>query len=197
MKNFKYIFTVLIMFLSLNSAGFAQVFNFEKNPNLSNAIFPAGTFFKGKLQNELSSAKSVIGDKVYLILPFDVKLGEITCIPKKTLISGQIINIHKAQFGKNGYIQVKFNSMKFPDGWETGLSAYIWSGTGTGIIGGDTTKRKIYKKIPHYIEDLGIVAQLVESGDRVMGQEKYLPAGTECIIVLDNDMKVRYLNKLQ
>ena len=78
MRAFKYIFAVMIVILSLNSAGFAQVFSFEKNPNFKNATFPSGTLFRGALQNQLSSANSKIGDKVYLLIPFDVKIGENT-----------------------------------------------------------------------------------------------------------------------
>jgi len=199
-KNFnkiiKYILAVFVIFFSINTAGFAQVFNFEKNPNLSNIVFPAGTLLKGRLQNELSSGKLVIGSIVCFSIPFDVKIGKITGIPKDTLIIGQVIQVQKAQTGRNGLIQIKFDEIQFPDGRETQLSAHIWNRGEQGILGGEVTKRTSYKKVPHYIQDIGIVTSIVETGQRAQGKEKYLPAGTECIIVLDDDLQVRYLEKL-
>lgn len=200
MKNFnkflKYFLTIFVIFFGMNSAGFAQVFDFEENPNLSTVVFPAGTLFKGKIQNELSSDKIVIGNRVYFLIPFNVKIGKITCIPKNSLVTGKVIQAQKAQPGRNGSIQIKFDEIQFPDGWKTQLSAHVWSQGEQGIIGGELTKRTLYKKVPHYIEDIGIVVALKETGERAMGQEKYIPAGTECIIVLDNDLKVKYLEKL-
>ena len=194
-KSLKYIFATLVVIFSLNSAGQAQVFNFEKNPNLSTVTFPAGTLLKGALQNELSSEKAAVGDIVYLLIPFSVKIGEATCIPKKSLLIGQIIQAQKAQIGRNGFLQIKFDYIKFPDGWGTPLSAHIWSGKGDGVIGGELTKRTAYKKVPHYMQNLGIIAQLVETGQRSLGKERFIPVGAECIIVLDNDLEVKYLEK--
>lgn len=193
-KHIFILFALSLLFL-LNSAGFCQVFKFEKNPREHIATFPAGTFFKGVLQNEISSEKNGVGDKVYMIIPFDVKIGEVTCIPAQTLIIGEIIQIQKAQEGKNGFVQIKFDQMVFPDGTGTQMSGHIWSGN-KGILGGETTKRIAYKKVPHYIEDIGIVAKLVETGDRAMGKNKILPVGTECVVVLDNALKVNYLERL-
>lgn len=190
MKIIKNIAIFLTLFFILNLPVFAQVFSFEKQPNDNTATFPAGTLFKGVLQNRLSSAKSKVGDKVYLILPFDVKIGEITCIPAKSLVVGQVIDAQKAKEGRNGSIQVKFEKIMFPDGWTTKLAARLWDRTGQGIIGGEVTHRAAYKKVPHYMEDIGTVAQLVETGPRTMGREKVINPGTEFIIVLDDDLEV-------
>jgi hypothetical protein len=178
------------VFFALNSGALSQMFSFEKSPNLDIATFPAGTLFKGRLQNQLSSASNKIGDQVYLLIPFDIKIGKITYIPKKSMVIGQVIQAQKAKQGKNGYIQLKFEYIKFPDGWGTPLSAYVWSETGGGILGGEITKKVSFKKIPHYMSDIGTVVQLVETGQRAMGQEKIIPSGTEFIIVLDNDLEI-------
>jgi len=191
MKVLKYIFVALMLVFSLNSAGFAQMFSFEKNPHQGTATFPAGTFLKGILKNQLSSAENRVGDKVYLLIPFNVKIGKITCIPKNSLITGHVTQVQKAQQGRNGFVQVKFDYIKFPDGWGTSISAHVWNREGKGNIGGESTKKVTYKKIPHYIENIGIVAQLVETGPGVMGQDKLIPEGSEFIIVLDNDLEVK------
>lgn len=196
MKIFKYILTALFVVFALNSAGFAQVFSFEKNPNLKTITLSAGTLIKGVLKNQLSSTNSKMGDKVYLLIPFNVKIGEVTCIPKKSLLIGQVIQVQKSQQGKNGFVQIKFESLQFPDGWGTPISAHIWSSNGQGLIGGEITKRVSYKKIPHYTSDSGTIAQLVESGPRAMGQETFINAGTEFIIVLDNDLEIIHNSNL-
>lgn len=190
MKFLKYIFAALFVFFLFNSAGFCRVSNFEKNPNPHTVTFSAGTLLQGILQEQLSSANNSVGDKVYLLMPSDIKIGKITCIPKKSIITGQIIQAQKAREGKNGFIQIRFDSIEFPDGWGTQLLAHVWNNEATGVIGGETTKRSTYRKIPHYIESMGIIAQLIETGPRITGKEKFIPAGTEFVIVLDNDLKV-------
>jgi hypothetical protein len=129
-------------------------------------------------------------------MPSDVKFGKITCIPKKSLIIGQVIQVQKAKVGKNGLLQLKFEAIQFPDGWSTQLSAHVWNRDGQGVIGGETTKRVNYRKVPHYVEDMGIFAQLVETGSRAMGKGRFIPVGAECIIVLDNDLEIKCLEKL-
>ncbi len=195
-KANKYIlFFALILFFSIKLAGLAQVFSFETKQNLSTAIFPAGALFKGIIQNEVSSDSSHVGDKVYLLIPFDIKIGKITCIPKKSVVAGEVIRVEKAQQGRNGLLQIKFDYIKFSDGWGTKLTAHIWNHQGDGVIGGEPTRKNDYKKVVHYIEDIGAVVQLVETGSRIMGKEKFIKVGTEIIIVLDNNLEVRYLDK--
>ena len=186
MKVFKYIFAILFLVFSLNSAGLCQ-----NNPHSGAAVFPAGTLLKGVLQNRLSSLNSKIGDKVYLLIPFDVKIGEITYIPKKSLLIGQVLQTQKAREGKNGFVQINFEYLELPDGWGTDISAHVWSFDGRGIIGGEITRRVSYRKIPHYTETTGVIVQLIESGSRAMGKEKVISAGTEFIIVLDNDLAIK------
>ena len=187
MKTFKYILVALFVVFSINSAGFAQV-----HPNTNTATFPAGTFLKGSLQNQLSSAINAVGDKVYLLIPSNVKIGEVACIPEKSMVIGEIIQLQKAKQGRNGFIQIKFESIVFPDGWGTQLLAHIWDSEGKGILGGELTKKIDHRQIPHYTECMGTIVQLVEIGDRAMGAEKVVPAGTEFVIVLDNDLEVSY-----
>lgn len=200
MKNFykfiKYFLAVFVIFFSVNLQGFAQIFNFEKNPNLSTVTFPAGTLFRGRIQNELNSGKVVIGDMVYFVIPFNVKMGKVTCIPKDALVTGRVVQVQKAKPGRNGLLQIKFDEIQFPDGWKTEFSAHIWTRDNQGIIGGELTKKTSLRKVPHYIEGIGTVASTVQVGQRAPGKEKKLPAGTECVIVLDKDLHVKYLEKL-
>lgn len=195
MKYLKYIFASLIIFFSITTTGFCQIFSFEKNPYENSVVLPAGTLFRGILKTELSSEKNVVGDPVYVVLPFNIKMGKYTCIPKQTLLVGEVIQVQKAQKGRNGLLQIKFDGIRFPDGTGSQLSAHIWNRDNKGIIGGEVTNRTSYKKMPHYIEDVGTIAQVIETGERAMGKEKRIPSGIECIIVLDNDLEVKYWEK--
>jgi len=196
MQNLKYILITFFMIFLIMPANAAQVFSVSTKQNMKTANFPAGALLKGKILNNLSSTESRTGDVVYTQLVSDIKLGKTTCIPKKTLLSGEVIRVDKAKQGRNGIVQVKYNYMKFPDGWGTPFSGRIWTQQGDGIVGGEPTKRSTYRRVPHYIEGIGSVVQLVETGNRVMGKEKFVKIGTEIIIVLDNNLELPYLEKL-
>jgi hypothetical protein len=195
MKLIKYIFIALILFFSLNMAGYCQMFSFERHPTDDTVTLPAGTLFRGVLENNLSSERNKIGDRVLLLIPFDVKFGKFTIIPKKSYLVGQFIQVQKAQRGRNGLFQVKFEEIRFPDGKGARISAYIWNGNDKGVVGGEITKRMEVKKVPHYYENYMPFAQLIETGERVKGREVKIEAGTECVIVLDNDFEVKYWEK--
>jgi len=190
MKSLKIIFLTLITSLSLGLAGNCQMFSFEQSSYQKRASFPAGSFLKGYLQNQLSSNKNKVGDPVYAIISYDVKIGKITCIPKNTLLTGHVTQISPPVEGRNGYIQVKFDYITFPDGWGTSLSGHVWNTTGKGMIGGEATKKTLYRKIPHYVENVGTFVQLVEVGQGEMGKETVVTQNTEFIIVLDSDLNV-------
>jgi len=190
MKLLKTIFLTLIITLFFGMAGNCQMFSFEQSSYQKKATFSAGTFLKGFLQNQLSSSENKVGDSVYVIIPYGVKIGKITCIPKNTLITGHITQVGKPVTGYNGYIQVKFDYITFPDGWGTTFSGHVWNLGGKGILGGEATNKTLYRKIPHYMENVGTVVQLVAVGQGAMGKETTVEKNTEFIIVLDSDLNV-------
>jgi hypothetical protein len=175
----------------------AQVFSFKAKSDSGMATFPKGTMIKTKLIDTLSTKQNKVGDPVQLITVSDLLVGKAICIPEGALLTGQIIRLDHATQGRDGYFQVTINKITFPDGWNTKMLGTFWTGDGTGIIGGGTTSGSEYKKVPHFIEGIGGVNQLVKTGPLVMGQERAMVAGSEVIVVLESDLKVSYLESLE
>lgn len=192
----KQIIILCIFLLSITSAN-AQVFSFESESKEHTAVFPRGTMIKAVLQNTISTKINNVGDAAVFIVDSDLLIGNAICIPEGSYLYGKVLRIEKAKKGRDGLIQIIIYKIMFPDGWQTQMSGRIWTRDGTGIMGGNTTKRVEYKKIPHYIDRIGPVAQLVKTGERKMGQERAMPAGKNYIIVLNQDLKVNYLESFE
>ncbi|NLF82811.1 MAG: hypothetical protein GX568_02355 [Candidatus Gastranaerophilales bacterium] len=197
MKFLKTLVLLLVMtFLTINAA-YAQVFSFEAKSYSSTAIFPKGTMIKAKLLDSISTKDNKVGDSFSLITVSDLLVGKAVCIPEGSLLTGRIVRLEKAKEGQDGYFQAIIDKITFPDGWKTTMSATFWTSDGTGIIGGGATSGTSYKKVPHFIQGIGGVVQLVKTGPLMMGQERALPAGSEVIVVLENELKVLYLESLE
>ena len=184
------------MFL-VGSKAYSQVFSFEAASDTGTATLPRGTMIKAVLQQTISTKKNKPDDPVFFVTSSDLTIGKATCIPKGSVLSGKIISLEHAQPGRDGYFQIFINKIIFPDGWRTDIDATIWTNNGTGIVGGGITQRQKFKKMPHYIENIGPIDQLIRTGPRAMGQERAMLAGKDTIIILERDLQVNYLKKLQ
>lgn len=180
--------------MAINVA-YSAVFSFEAEPDANTAVLPAGTIFKAIAQNTISSKINKVGDPVALLLSSDITVGKSVCIPKDSVLAGQVVELKQATEGRNGYFRIALSELIFPDGWRTVVTARIMDNAATDIIGGGNTPRTEFTKVPHYIEDIGPVVKLVKSGPRDMGKERALPAGKEVLIVLDRYLEVKYLEK--
>ncbi|MFH0702973.1 MAG: hypothetical protein V2B14_05490 [bacterium] len=183
-----------ILFLAftvgLNTSIFAQNPSFNENINSYKVNFPAGTIFKAILQYKISTELNNPEDKVYLIVPDDINIGKIICIPKNSKFIGKIIDLKKAQIGQNGYFNIVIETLQFPNDKEISILGHIWTKENTGKIGGEFTERTKYRKVPYYIEGIGIIVQLVPDGPRQMGKETQQLSGSEWIIVLDKELNL-------
>ena len=190
------IIACFILFL-VNSKAYSQVFSFEANSDTGTAILPRGTMIKAVLQQTVSTKDNKLDDMVSFVTSSDMTIGKAVCIPKGSVLSGKIIRLEHAKPGRDGYFQIFINKIVFPDGWRTDTNATIWTRDGTGIIGGGLTQRQKFKKITHYISGIGPIDQLVRTGPRVMGQERAMLAENDTIIVLESDLHIKYLKKLE
>ncbi|HSA07003.1 MAG TPA: hypothetical protein P5556_07465 [Candidatus Gastranaerophilales bacterium] len=197
MKTLKYFIFIAFLFFLISFKAYSQVFSFEATADDTIATFPKGTMLKAILQETVSTKDNQIGDRVSFVTVSDLTIGKATCIPKDSILLGQVIRLEKAKEGRDGYFQLSVNEIIFPDGWRTTLSATLWTADGMGIIGGAVTQMQEYKKIAHYIEDIGPVVQLVKTGARAMGQERAMLAGNNVIIVLEQQLQVKYLEKFE
>lgn len=196
MKNFRCLVVFLTIILLANTAHCA-VFSFEAEPDTGAAVFPTGTMFRVVIQQTISSKENKTGDPVSFRLVSDVTVGKSVCIPEGSVFLGEVIDISPAKEGRDGFFRIHIDELVLTDGWRTGLSARILDNRATDLVGGGITKRTEYRKIPHSIDGLGTVVQLVRTGPRAFGENRALPAEHELIIVLESDLEVKYLEKLE
>jgi len=196
MKLIKYLTAIFCLFFLFTCSAQSQVFSFETNADTGKALLPKGTMIKAVLRQTVTSKDNFVGDTVSFVTLSDLLVGKALCIPKESLLTGKIVQIEGAKQGRDGYFQILIVEIIFPDGWRTNLAAKIWTRDGTGIIGGGAVIKQEYKKIPHRIEHIGSIVQLVKTGASAMGQERALLAGNEMIIVLEENLQVKYLQDL-
>jgi len=191
-----FVFLIILFFgksnIILAQSNLEDSFFAEMNES-GDIVFPAGTMFKTILPYKISTEFNNIDNIIKLNIPSDIYFGDITCIPKNSFFSGRIEDLQKAKTGQNGYLLILFNSLKTPDGQNIPVQAHIWTKKGDGVLGGEATGRTTYRKVPHYIDRIGKVAQLVPDGPKKMGIEKELPPGAELIIVLDRELKLNLI----
>jgi len=161
-----------------------------KDGNYYYVNFPPGTIFRGLLQSGISSVSSNVGDEFDLIIPADIQIGEVVCIPQDSKFIGSIVRMGRAQAGKNGFMQISIESLKLPDGQEISILGHLWTKNALSTIGGELTEREGYRKMQQSIEGVGDVAQLIPYGPRVMGKDTEVLPGSEWVLVLDRNLKV-------
>ena len=190
MKKALYFLVFLVLTLSFTPVLSAKNIEIKENPNNYQVTIPAGSLFEALFMYQISSEYNNVGDGVELIMPSALKYGDLTLIEKDTKFVGKIIKLQRAIIGQNGYVQILFDEIVFPDGKSGKILAHVWTKENTGIIGGDLTQHTKYKKMPHYIQGIGGVAQLIPVGPRVMGTETYILSGAQFRLVLDEDLSL-------
>ena len=108
------------------------------------AVIGAGTQFQASLINTLDSGVSQPGERVEATLGQGLmgsNGGE--AVPAGSVLTGSITNVVSAkrfQFGANGKIDIKFTSLRTPDGRVFPLSASV-DGNQVKLVGGSTAGR--------------------------------------------------------
>jgi hypothetical protein len=184
---------IIIMLLCLllgviNYTCSAQNANLKEMTDYNNVTFYTGTLFKAVLQQKVSTEFNNIGDKVELINPTDVRLGEFVCIPQNTKFIGKIVKLEKPKIGSNGSFQIIFDTLKLPDGQTISIMASVWTKKGDGIVGGEATPRINFRPMTYNIEGVGSYIHKLPAGPRDMGKNSELLPGYEVLIVLDQKL---------
>ena len=194
-KKIKIIFFSGLFFLLLNlNLTYAQTAQYDKQNDRYLINFPAGSMFKDVLQQNISTSNANLDDRIELVIAGDLQLGDVLAVPKNSVFSGRIIRLGRAQQGKNGYFVLMFDILKLADGHDVDITGHIWTREGTGIIGGENTERIGYRKMRHSLQGIGDIVQFVPYGERIMGKETDIRAGSEFIIVLDKTARY-YINQ--
>jgi hypothetical protein len=138
----KYIVIGIFLIFSLSLPCHSQVFSFESNPDIGTAVLPAGTLFRVVAVQDIFSNRNKIGDIAQFVVLSDFLVGRDVCIPSDTLLTGRVVQIDQEKLGRDGFVQISVDTMIFPDGWSTPIKAKIFTGDGTGVIGGGPSRRK-------------------------------------------------------
>ncbi|MEI7474464.1 MAG: hypothetical protein WCK67_06755 [bacterium] len=191
-KHFKLIF-LLIIFTIINFYNPAIADNYptmERDKELITVSFPAGTLFRGILQNSISTAENKLGDPVELIMPMDIQFKDYVCFPKYTRIIGKVVRIERPAYGRNSLIQFVFEKLILPEGDLINITGRFSNKSNDGIIGGEMTDRIGQRLVPIYAEGIGNCKRVVKYGPRKMGAETEMQAGSEWTIILDKPVKI-------
>jgi len=180
---------LLCLFLTLNGqTSFAQNASLKETANQNIITFYPGTLFKAILQQRISTEVNNVGDKVKLITPTDINLGENVCIPQDSKFFGRIVKLERPKIGSNGSFQIIFDTLSLPEGQNIKIMASVWTKKGDGTVGGEATKRSMFRPVVHSVDEIGRYVQQLPAGPREMGKDTELLPGTEVLIVLDKQL---------
>ena len=173
-------FTILILFfaiLTFSQDVFAEM------------VIQKGSYINGVLVQTISSEFNNKQDAVKFLITQDFYINNTVVLPKNTLFVGFVSNLKKAEQGRNGYFSVDFYGIILPTGETIPMKGHLWSNSSSNIFGGELTRRSGYKKIMHRSECFGRrgILQLSEYGPRILGSETKIKAGTEMVVIMDED----------
>ena len=112
------------------------------------ATIPKGTTLLIKLDQPISSFSSNLGEAVGATLENDVFVNDAVLLPAGSQIQGQVANVSRSgHLGKHGEIDVKFFSVKTPDGVVIPITGHIVTQDNSGILRGNSYAVDILKGI--------------------------------------------------
>lgn len=120
-----------------------NTYNAQNTGNLQGKItyVPAGTVSTVMLSNSLSSESTTVGSPVSVTLVNDLMYNGKLIASKGSVLNGTVIKAKKAGFGnRNGQIQVIFNTMTTPQGYNIPVNAVFKTDDNSGILKGGATK---------------------------------------------------------
>ena len=102
---------------------------------------PVGTVTSAILSQNLDSKTCSKGMSVYATLNKDFTYNNIQIAPAGSTLNGTVVKCKKAGIGnRNGQIQVRFTSIRTPQGYNIPVSGIISTTDGSGILKGGATK---------------------------------------------------------
>ncbi len=176
-KKFLISFIILLYFLTFCQKSFAEM------------VIQKGSYINGVLVQTISSEYNNPQDAVKFLITQDFYINNTVVLPKNTLFVGFVSNLKKAEQGRNGYFSVDFYGIILPTGETIPMKGHLWSSSSSNIFGGELTRRSGYKKIMHRSECFGRrgILQMSEYGPRILGSETKIKAGTEAVVMMDED----------
>lgn len=137
----------------------------------------------------ISTATQEEGDTVYFIVPSDLWVEDCKVIAKNSIIKAKISMLKMPVKGINAAMKIQAEELIAPNGMHYPLNGDI-EFKGNKQIGGDLTNPLSYNKAlfprrgEYYV---GVIAQLVPSGDYEFGQHVTIHPNEMLQLVLEED----------
>ncbi len=186
-KNMKKILSIFtcILALTLNSPSIKA-----EGIQQTCTYIEKGTFLKAISPVEISTEEADVGDSVYFINTSDMYIGDINVIPKGSKLTGTVEDIREPVQGTNAAIKIKILNIITTDKKTIPVDAYLF-GDNDNYIGGEMTPAAYYHRMPHYTKGWKAgVLQYTPSNIRSFGEHKVIKAGSEVLIILNEDLKL-------
>ncbi len=176
-KKFLISFIILFVCLIFNQKVFAEM------------VIQKGSYINGILVQTVSSEFNNKQDAVKFLVTQNFYINNEIVLPKNSVFVGYISDLKKAEQGRNGYFSIDFYGIILPTGETIPMKGHLWSSSSSNIFGGELTRRSGYKKTMHRSECFGRrgILQLNQYGPRILGSETKIKAGTEMVIIFDED----------
>lgn len=176
------VFLALLFIFATGLAGFAEE-KFELR-DYDGIEIPKGTFIPVINSQEISTAYCDVGATVRFVAADNLYLYETNIIPKNTEFFGIIEKINEPVVGTNGSLVIFINKLRYADGFEIPIKAYIYTSNGN-VIGGELTAPSVYDKVAHYQQGLGTgTLQYVPGATRRMGDHTVVTSGADMMVIL-------------
>jgi hypothetical protein len=109
---------------------------------------PKGTLMTIHTDVPITTYAAHVGDPITATLENDIFVNDAVAIPAGSQVLGQVANVNSAShLGKHGDIDVRFDSIKLPDGRVVAINAHIVTKDQTGVLKGDTYAMDIAKGV--------------------------------------------------
>jgi hypothetical protein len=130
------------------------------------STIPKGTTMMVKLDQPVS----YLGDPVNATLENDIYVNDAMVIPAGSEVLGQVTNVNRSgKLGKHGDIEVRFVSIKSPDGVLVPIRAHVVTSDETGVLKGNTYAQDIAKGLGIAAGSTGLGAVLGTASGSLLG----------------------------
>jgi hypothetical protein len=134
------------------------------------STIPKGTTMMVKLDQPISSFSSNLGDAISATLENDIYANDTVIVPAGSEVLGQVSNVNRAgKLGRHGEIDVRFFSIKTPDGVVVPIRAHVVTKDETGVLKGNSYAMDVFKGVGITAGATGVGAALGVASGSLLG----------------------------
>lgn len=103
------------------------------------ASIPKGTVLTVTVESPISSLTGRMGDAVNAVVENDIYVNDAVVVPAGSQVLGEVVSVTPAgHVGRHGVLDVRFSSIKLPNGHAMPIIAHIVTGDESGVLKGDS-----------------------------------------------------------